>query len=238
MPDQIDEMRWSPSAGGPFLDKPGSYRLVARAGTNTICPGDEFTVEMFVTGYGYIAPAPKLYFLPPAKLVDHLTVSSGYVQIAGAELGWGAPEEVFDNHGFTICLLSSVVDGQLTRKGFVPISDRTTMFSHAPDWDPENKPAQRIAVPVIALENWLPDQQGRPRAPIEITIKTKKCRYGNYALQFCLTYFDGERWNVASSNAQIRVLSRAERNAWPLAVIGALTAIIGVGAALVSLFSN
>jgi hypothetical protein len=203
-------------------NKPGSYRLVIRINNIEIAPDDTITVELYITGYGYIRGA-KVAIYPPPYLIDTkwATVTHSMDLSPDGKWTWGAVEDEFDAEYGIVLMLSAGLKG--------PSWPSPSQF-----FDAVYGPNGPKAIYQIASELHL------GKAPVEFTLQTqKKIPTGTHQLHFYLTYFNGQQWCTDSKSINLvapTFFKRHEGLIWTVGVIiGILPFLVTVAAALKTL---
>jgi hypothetical protein len=223
---KIDD--WQKPRNTTFDEKPGEYRLAIRALQADINPGDEFRLDIYITGYGEIR-GPKVTFYPPPYFVqtDKSKVTHDLkVDTNENKVSFGAQEDMLtsqhmDEYG-TCCLV--LIGYKAKNWGYAtPFFD----YSGRADGTIRAPMSQELDVYPLATE-W----SVNGRAPIELHLKTKsRIPSGNYILHFCLTYFNGEEWKVDKQSISLAVpnwFKRHEWATWTAGVAGVLLALVGL----------
>lgn len=176
-----------------MTSRPGSYEFVLQANSETLDPGEVFSVAIFFSGLGIIELA-KLFSGPPPGVFDdnECYVTSGFgpdpANPSRIILG-GHREKVGSAMLLELGAKVKAPNGKVIATLFSPIPGRSRDDSLQ-----------------IVAETTNPN----PPLALDFTV-AKKCRPGKYSIPFVLTFFDGDQWISKKEIATITVRGLFQR---------------------------
>jgi hypothetical protein len=183
--------------------------------TPILDPGDALRIELFFTGYGEINQA-KLFFFPSDAVFDiqKSWVESGFHKTADG-FAWGGSRELFLNS--EMAMLVSFQGLQL--QGWTEKTSFLDADAH---------------VNVIATE-----MKYCGKAPLELSLQTaKNIKPGKYYIEFCFTYYDGQKWRSNTRRAEFTVRTFIERHQQKVAIWGIVASVSGLSLGVARFFSS
>lgn len=230
-----------------FADSPGEYRLVCRTPKPEVNPGEDVTLEVFITGYGRIR-GPKVVFYPPKDLVEH-TGQGGWV-VGRPGLG----KLMMTTRGFKHDLLvvtlgvdeecrwldhDAFVDQNPTSSDVSSIAAEHVQEGNAPITVTFGTKARRRYAPTksgflgkLQVLGWRVSGKrrafwrrvrGRQR-PHERPLST-----GSHNFQVFFTYFNGNVWKTDTQLVSVTVRNLFQRHPYVTWGIGIFGAVIALG---------
>lgn len=190
----------------PFADANGSYEVAIRLTTPVLDPGDSLHLQLFFTGYGTISQA-KLLFFPSDSVFDpkNSWIESSLKQNHDGSFSWGATKDEFD--GATPAILSF---------GGIQL----------PNWE---EGTSFLDIAEVKNNILLTETACGGKAPIEMSLKTlDNIKSGKYYIEFCFTYYDGQKWRSGTKRAEFTVRSFIERNQQKITYWGLAASVIGL----------
>lgn len=192
-------------------DKKGSYKLVSVARQQIINPGDTIVIDQYISGYG-TGSGLKVVYYPSADIFDNdkSEFSFSIKKLDDGKFGWGGTTGKPNEHGVTMC-----------QGPFWKFDDSPPSYFIDANEDKKNN-------------QLLSETNIRGKSPFSYKLKTRKnTRPGNYRLNFCLTYFNGEEWETSDQICDFKINSFFERHSTLisfLAMVALLVSIIHDGA--------
>ncbi|MDR8369220.1 hypothetical protein NM213_04750 [Pseudomonas lactis] len=200
----------------PDAEKPGSYQLATQANESILNPGDTFSFEQYITGYGEISGAKiQCYFSPDAFDHQHSTVDHS---INVRELGngisehyWGSLTTKIDPQGFAYSLKGLSTPHWETDTLFFDISTKMNGIAT------ERKLGFKDEKKVLG------------KAPFEFNLKTnKKIKPGEHHIDFYFTYFNSWEWICTKERVTFKVNNRFERHATSLSILATIALLVTI----------
>lgn len=225
-------------------DKPGKYIPFVRLSHSIVNPGQTVDVDVFISGLGRIG-ATKLAAYP----------SPGLINEAGSQYRFG--ETVLDEENLTV-----VHQGKwkpLDKNGciitFFPLTEADRgrmeklirkygeayaegpMFSLQLPGESDLRISSEMITPVTN-ESGESDKGQRDNALVGFHLEIqKKARPGVHGLQFVLTYFNGDRWEISTCEARFHVTSLLQRREIYLVAAFFVAAVATILSAVLSLLT-
>lgn len=200
----------------PNADKPGSYQIATLTKESILNPGDNFSFEHFITGYGEISGAKmQCYFSPDVfdhahSTVDH-SINQREIGNGQAQMYWGSIQTKIDPSGFA----SSLRGVEVARW------KQNTLFFDASE-----------EINGVATERRYGSKEGSLRignAPFLYNLKTnKKIKPGDHHIDFYFTYFNGWEWICSKERVSFKINNMFERYATPLSIIATIAILLSI----------
>jgi hypothetical protein len=190
----------------PFAKAPGSYEAAIRLTTPILDPGEALNLELFITGYGEICQA-KLFFFPSDAVFDtkQSWAESGFHKTADGSFVWGGKRDFLVSTETAVFIAFQGIRLQ----GWA----ETTSFLDADS-----------VVNMVTTE-----MKYGGKAPLELSLQTlKDIKPGKYYIEFCFTYYDGQKWRSGTKRAEFTIRTFIERHQQKIAVWGLVASVIGL----------
>lgn len=202
---------------------PGVYSQVVLASNTVLKPGEYFTIDYYITGYGDIDyKSAKLFYSSSSDIFEKSKsiIISDFKFLENGIYVWGGQKTPLLKSGFVLFHGSSLVDstGQTYMTWF-------NDFQHA---FPEKKyePTEFLNKVVSKHQSEVPNNStinseitmgygsSPEMPPIQIIAKLKdNVLPGEYTYSFTMTYFNGEKWENDKTEIKLNVMTWYERNA-------------------------
>lgn len=188
-------------------DKPGSYLLAIRANRSVFNPGESFTLEQYITGYGK-GTSLKIAHYPSSDIFDYdnsfvewnlKPANSENMQV------WGAQKNKLEPIGITL------FHGDFESRDWADSSAFVDFFPH-------DKTTMLIS-----------EKNLGGNSPYQYTFKLRKdAPAGVHKLHFYMTYFNGESWQCSASEVEFRINNSFEKNNSLLSSLAFLALVITI----------
>lgn len=202
------------SRKGPFADKPGSYQLLMRINNSVFDPGESIHLDTHISGYGFFNFG-KITFYPAENVFDFdnssCTYGVGLDKSDELKLLLGTDKISFSQSGVTIKLnIQMKVVDEATQE---IISNNIPVV-----FDSSN--VRKFDCPQVLTET---DHHGKTILDVNLRLRDG-IKPGCYALKFCLSYYNGEKWETSTQEVSFTVRDYFQRNENKIANIGAIAA--------------
>lgn len=189
--------------------RPGSYRLVSRAGASNLNKGEMLSFDQFITGYGHASGLKIAYYFSSDVFnleKSYYTYKLGQDPHSGMPT-WGDSKNPISQVGTSITLG--------THKDLNTWEYDSYFFN-------VNMDGHSLA---INTEVELGDH---PPFSYRLVVD-KTADAGNHSILFVLTYFDGEKWNNTEERVNFKINNAFEKHSTILSLLAAIALLTSIG---------